>query len=107
MKLRKAASCELAGLRQYFVDATKLERPFAYQCRLACGNDARLDNPKTLTQGCDCGSLLINVPTGLGKTGAVVLAWLWNRVELKKADWPRRLVYCLQMRTVFNEETII
>jgi CRISPR-associated endonuclease/helicase Cas3 len=88
---------------QFFIDATGLEQPFAYQCRLACGEDARLDNPKTLTQGRDCGSLLINVPTGLGKTAAVVLAWLWNRVELKKTDWPRRLVYCLPMRTLVEQ----
>lgn len=27
-----------------------------------------------------CRSQLINIPTGLGKTAAVVMAWLWNRV---------------------------
>src|ERR1035438_5001900 len=43
--------------------------PCDYQQRLA-GGDA--DRP--------CESQLINVPTGLGKTAAVVLAWLWNRV---------------------------
>jgi CRISPR-associated endonuclease/helicase Cas3 len=91
------------GFEQYFIAATKLEQPFAYQCRLACGDDARLDNPETLTKGRDCVSLLINVPTGLGKTAAVVLAWLWNRVQLPNSKWPRRLVYCLPMRTLVEQ----
>jgi CRISPR-associated endonuclease/helicase Cas3 len=66
--------------------------PYAYQSHLA-GNDS----------GTTCNSQLINIPTGLGKTAAVVLAWLWNRVELKKADWPRRLIYCLPMRTLVKQ----
>jgi CRISPR-associated endonuclease/helicase Cas3 len=68
------------------------EGPFDYQCRLAGGDS-----------GTVCRSQLINIPTGLGKTAAVVLAWLWNRVELKKTDWPRRLVYCLPMRTLVEQ----
>ena len=44
---------------------------------------------------------LIDVPTGMGKTDAVVLAWLWRRrfaePEVREAT-PRRLVYCLPMR---------
>src|SRR5206468_13042881 len=66
--------------------------PFDYQRRLA-GGDA----------GTVCRSQLIDVPTGCGKTAAVVLAWLWNRVEKKRADWPRRLVYCLPMRTLVDQ----
>jgi CRISPR-associated endonuclease/helicase Cas3 len=46
---------------------------------------------------------LIDVPTGLGKTAAVVLAWLWNRVHEKSESWPRRLVYCLPMRTLVEQ----
>ena len=49
--------------------------------------------------------MLIDIPAGFGKTGAVVLAWLWNRVLKRRADWPRRLVYCLPMRTLV-EQTI-
>jgi len=45
-------------------------------------------------------SLLIHVPTGAGKTEAMLLAWLWNRVAL---DWPRRLVYCLPMRVLVEQ----
>ncbi|MCB1077800.1 MAG: CRISPR-associated helicase Cas3', partial [Verrucomicrobiae bacterium] len=46
---------------------------------------------------------MIDVPTGLGKTAAVILAWLWNRVKLRSAEWPRRLVYCLPMRTLVEQ----
>jgi CRISPR-associated endonuclease/helicase Cas3 len=50
-----------------------------------------------------CESRLITVPTGLGKTAAVVLAWLFNRVAKNKPNWPRRLVYCLPMRTLVEQ----
>jgi CRISPR-associated endonuclease/helicase Cas3 len=63
--------------------------PFDYQRRLA---DAT-----------PCESRLINIPTGLGKTSAVTLAWLWNRIVLNRQDWPRRLVYCLPMRTLVEQ----
>ncbi len=66
--------------------------PYDYQSRLA-GSDL----------GTDCHSQLINIPTGLGKTSAVVLAWLWNRVHPQNPNWPRRLVYCLPMRTLVEQ----
>jgi CRISPR-associated endonuclease/helicase Cas3 len=56
-----------------------------------------------LQNGTSCQSQLINIPTGLGKTAAVVLAWLWNRSHLKSPEWPRRLVYCLPMRTLVEQ----
>ncbi len=66
--------------------------PFDYQCRLAAVS---------------CKSRLVNIPTGLGKTAAVVLAWMWNRVvqpdKSARAEWPRRLVYCLPMRTLVEQ----
>ena len=74
--------------------------PYDYQRRLAEGDGGGLRL---------CQSQLINIPTGLGKTAAVVLAWLWNRVlptlnpqpsTLNSPQWPRRLVYCLPMRTL-------
>ena len=75
--------------------------PFDYQCRLACG-ERSLDESRAewLGNGTECRSKLINVPTGLGKTAAVVIAWLYNRVALSRAGWPRRLGYCLPMRTL-------
>jgi CRISPR-associated endonuclease/helicase Cas3 len=76
---------------RFFRGATGHE-PFDYQRSLAGGDS-----------GTDCQSHLINIPTGLGKTAAMVLAWLWNRVELKRPDWPRRLIYCLPMRTLVEQ----
>lgn len=85
---------------EFFQQTTGKPAPYAYQCRLACGPEARPDQPATLRGGTDCRSRLIHIPTGLGKTAAVVLAWLWNRVHLQNPNWPRRLVYCLPMRTL-------
>ena len=79
---------------QFFHKATG-NTPYAYQCRLACGAEAAADVPATLTAGAGCQSQLINIPTGLGKTAAVVFAWLWNRVHLGSEKWPRRLVYAI------------
>lgn len=65
--------------------------PYPYQARLAMGED--------LPQ-------MLFVPTGVGKTAAVVLAWLYRR---RYADQsvrqltPRRLVYCLPMRTLVEQ----
>ncbi len=75
--------------KDYFDQATGGDAPYDYQRRLAA-------NPV-------CQSRLIDIPTGLGKTAAVVFAWLWNRVENKNPDWPRRLVYCLPMRTLVEQ----
>lgn len=77
--------------------------PYGYQCRLACGPIANPENEATLQSGTTCQSQLINIATGLGKTAAVVHAWLWNRVELEREHWPRRLVYCLPMRTLVEQ----
>lgn len=59
------------------------------------------DYQKRLTES-PCESRMINIPTGLGKTAAVVLAWLWNRQQ-PNSSWPRRLVYCLPMRTLVEQ----
>jgi len=79
----------------FFFAATNHKR-FDYQRRLA-----GVDGDRTAE------SLLINVPTGLGKTAAVVLAWLWNSVVVadraRPTRWPRRLVYCLPMRTLVEQ----
>jgi CRISPR-associated endonuclease/helicase Cas3 len=79
-----------------FFHAATGNAPYDYQSRLA-GSDA----------GRACESQLIAIPTGLGKTAAVVLAWLWNRVAkpntTRRDAWPRRLVYCLPMRTLVEQ----
>lgn len=79
----------------FFQRATRLDAPpYDYQRRLAL--EAWPD--------------LLDVPTGLGKTAAVVLAWLWKRGWRvgKRAiephhDTPRRLVYCLPMRVLAEQ----
>jgi len=78
--------------------------PYDYQRRLACGEAS----PDTDEAGTPCRSQLISIPTGLGKTAAVVLAWAWNRLRRNSLqqtgpDWPRRLVYCLPMRTLVEQ----
>jgi CRISPR-associated endonuclease/helicase Cas3 len=87
----------------FFRQTTGKPQPYGYQCRLACGAGADSGRPETLTSGTSCDSQLISIPTGLGKTAGVVLAWLWNRVHLKSEKWPRRLVYCLPMRALVEQ----
>lgn len=79
--------------------------PYDYQGVLACGERAGRVESEWLAAGHPCTSHLIDIPTGLGKTAAMVLAWLWNRVALQREDWPRRLVYCLPMRTLVVSST--
>ena len=49
---------------------------------------------------------LVSVPTGLGKTAAAILGWLWRRrfaSEDVRRQTPRRLVYCLSMRVLVEQ----
>ena len=71
---------------EFFSTAMGGATPFAYQRALA-----ERDWPDALI-----------APTGLGKTAAVVLAWLWKRSTAPDAT-PRRLVYCLPMRTLADQ----
>ncbi|HEX2094527.1 MAG TPA: CRISPR-associated helicase Cas3' [Longimicrobiaceae bacterium] len=70
------------------------EVPFPYQKRLATGSEF----PD-----------LLEAPTGAGKTAACVLAWLWRRrfaAPAIRAATPRRLVYCLPMRTLVDQTLV-
>ena len=76
--------------------------PFDYQRHLATG----LFGPK----GDQSWPNLLDVPTGMGKTAAVTLAWLWKRGwridgrdETPDADTPRRLIWCLPMRVLVEQ----
>ena len=76
------------SFRGFFKHATGIEQePYPYQERLA---EARVE------------SRLIHIPTGCGKTAAVILAWLWRR-RSDPANTPRRLVYCLPMRVLVEQ----
>lgn len=76
---------------QFFKQATDGREPYPYQKRFATGDQL----PHVLS-----------VPTGVGKTATAVLGWLWRRRfadEAIKAETPRRLVYCLPMRTLVEQ----
>ena len=61
--------------------------PRPYQTSLA----KRGDWPETLI-----------IPTGFGKTAAVLAAWLW-KIGHRDSATPRRLIYCLPMRTLVEQ----
>jgi len=69
--------------------------PYPYQIRLALMGEYLPE--------------LINVPTGIGKTAAIILGWLWRRRfhenKTIRATTPRRLVYCLPMRVLVEQTT--
>ena len=45
---------------------------------------------------------VLDIPTGLGKTAAIVIGWLYKR-WVNDEDTPRRLVYCLPMRSLVRQ----
>ncbi len=50
--------------------------------------------------------VVLSVPTGVGKTATAVLGWLWRRrfaADSVRSVTPRRLVYCLPMRTLVEQ----
>ena len=74
--------------RTFFRAATGFDA-LPYQVRLALADHF----PATLS-----------VPTGLGKTAAAVLSWLWRRSsDATRAQTARRLVYCLPTRTLVEQ----
>ena len=46
---------------------------------------------------------ILRIPTGFGKTLGVLLAWLYHRALQKNSSWPRRLIWCLPMRTLVEQ----
>jgi len=70
-----------------FGDAVQPVRPYPYQERLA--TEPWPD--------------LLDIPTGLGKTAAVSLAWTYKRRIQRDPATPRRLVWCLPMRVLVEQ----
>lgn len=83
-----------ATFARFFCAATTLRQPYSYQLRLAI----------------EPWPDLLDVPTGMGKTAAVTLAWLWKRGWREggrhsdiDAATPRRLIWCLPMRVLVEQ----
>lgn len=55
---------------------------------------------RAIAEGPDVDVLI--APTGLGKTAAITLGWAWRRLR-SPATTPRRLVWCLPMRTLVEQ----
>ena len=70
----------------FFKKATGFE-PYPYQIKLAENKDF----PQ-----------ILNIPTGMGKTDAIILSWIW-KVGKNQDDVPRRLIYCLPMRSIVEQ----
>ncbi|MCA9677043.1 MAG: CRISPR-associated helicase Cas3' [Myxococcales bacterium] len=72
--------------------AATANRPFPYQVAFATGASL---------------PALVRAPTGAGKTATAVLGWLWRRRfhadEAVRTETPRRLVFCLPMRTLVEQ----
>ena len=75
-----------ATYQDFFRNAFENREPFDYQERLA---------ENFLPE-------LINLPTGAGKTAAILGAWLWRRLTNPESVG-RRLIYCLPMRTLVEQ----
>ncbi len=90
----------MSAYPEFFARATRTVQepegrsPYPFQCRLAEAEAP--DFPS-----------LLNIPTGSGKTAAMILAWLYRRRYHSSPDvraaTPRRLVYCLPMRVLVEQ----
>jgi CRISPR-associated endonuclease/helicase Cas3 len=88
--MKNSATEDAMTFPEMFRQATSFD-PLPYQCRLAEDPDW----PEALS-----------VPTGMGKTAGIVLAWVWRRRWAESAvqqATPRRLVYCLPMRALVEQ----
>ena len=76
---------------EFFKKATINCEPYPYQRRFATAERI---------------PALLSAPTGIGKTATVVLGWLWRRrlaADEVRQTTPRRLVFCLPMRTLVEQ----
>ena len=77
---------------EFFAKATDGNAPYPYQVKFAEG----AKTPE-----------LLKIPTGAGKTEAVILGWLYRRFKhpdsVVRESEPTRLIYCLPMRTLVEQ----
>ncbi len=82
---------EKPNFGMFFKEATGHD-PYPFQIRLA--------NSKQLPE-------IINIPTGLGKTDAIILSWIWRRRfdprQEIRLNTPRRLGFCFPMRVLVEQ----
>lgn len=78
--------------------------------RTAFGTGAATPYPYQGRLACEPWPDMVDIPTGMGKTAAVTLAWLWKRgwrrgarAEVPDSSTPRRLVWCLPMRVLVEQ----
>lgn len=90
--VQKATNTQKISRFDNFFKTATTHQPYAYQRSIAT-SDIIPD--------------LIEIPTGLGKTDAIILGWLWRRLfdpdEEIRSKTPRRLVYCLPMRVLVEQ----
>jgi CRISPR-associated endonuclease/helicase Cas3 len=82
------------NFKAFFKQATR-KPPHPYEIRLATAKHFQE---------------LLDIPTGLGKTAAVIFAWLYRRRfadEKTRQSTPRRLVYCLPMRVLVENRFVV
>jgi CRISPR-associated endonuclease/helicase Cas3 len=79
--------------------------PFERFWGCATGRETRSSFPYQLRLATGAWPDLLKVPTGLGKTASVVLAWIYKRIH-DDSETPRRLVYCLPMRTLVEQTAV-
>lgn len=68
----------------------------------ATGDAARVGFPYQRSLALEPWPDLLKIPTGLGKTAGVALAWMHKRLE-EDFHTPRRLVWCLPVRTLVEQ----
>src|SRR5215467_4116778 len=86
--------------RQRRIHMAKGKEDYEAFFRVAFGNEP-FDYQRCLAKSETLYSL-VNVPTGAGKTAAILGAWLWRRLH-NPMSVGRRLVYCLPMRTLVEQ----
>lgn len=78
-------SKHLVSFERFFLKAVG-QQPYPYQQRLA-------EEPWPD---------MLDIPTGLGKTAAITMAWLYKQL-VSDPNTPRRLVWCLPMRVLVEQ----